>query len=46
MALRLFFDNKGLAKLEVGIGRGKKLYDKRDVIKNRELDRKIRLKDF
>ena len=46
VAIRLFFDNKGLAKLEVGIGRGKKLYDKRDVIKNRELDRKIRLKDF
>ena len=46
VAIRLFFDNKGLAKLEVGIGRGKKLCDKRDVIKNRELDRKIRLKDF
>jgi SsrA-binding protein len=46
VALRLFFDSKGRAKLEVGLGRGKKVYDKRETIKNRELDRKIRLKDF
>ena len=46
VAIRLFFDNRGKAKLEVGLGKGKKLYDKRDAIKNRELDRKIRLKDF
>ena len=46
VAVRLFFDNNGLAKLEVGLGRGKKIYDKRETIKNRELDRKIRLADF
>ena len=46
IAIRLFFDNNGRAKLEVGLGKGKKLYDKRESIKNRELDRKIRLKDF
>lgn len=46
VAIRLFFDNNGRAKLEVGLGKGKKLYDKRDSIKNWELDRKIRLKDF
>ncbi len=46
VALRLFFDTHGRAKLEVGLGRGKKVYDKRETIKNRELDRKIRLKDF
>lgn len=46
VAIRLFFDNNGRAKLELGVGKGKKLYDKRDSIKNRELDRKIRLKDF
>ena len=46
VAIKLFFDNNGRAKLEVGIGKGKKLYDKRDVIKNRDIDRKIRLKDF
>ena len=41
VAMRLFFDNNGLAKLEVGLGRGKKLYDKRESIKNRDIDRKI-----
>ena len=43
VAIRLFFDNNGRAKLEVGLGRGKKVYDKRESIKNRELDRKMRL---
>lgn len=46
VAIRLFFDDNGRAKLEVGLGRGKKVYDKRETIKNRELDRKIRLADF
>ena len=46
IAVRLFFDNRGRAKLDIGLGRGTKNYDKREVIKNRELDRKIRLKDF
>lgn len=46
VAIRLFFDNNGRAKLEVGLGRGKKNFDKRETIKNRELDRKIRLRDF
>lgn len=43
VAIRLFFDSRGRAKLEVGLGRGKKNYDKRESIKNRELDRKMRL---
>jgi SsrA-binding protein len=29
-------------KLEFGIGRGKKKYEKRETIKRREIDRKIR----
>jgi len=36
VAMRLFFDKNGLAKLEVGLGRGKKLYDKREAIKDRD----------
>ena len=36
VAMRLFFDHNGLAKLEVGLGRGKKLYDKREAIKERD----------
>ncbi len=35
VAVRLFFNDKGLAKLEVGLGRGKKNYDKREAIKDR-----------
>ena len=42
IAKRLFFDNRGRAKLEVGIGKGKKLYDKRESIKEREVSRKMR----
>ena len=42
VALRLFFDANGLAKLEVGLGKGKKLYDKRESIKNRDVDRKLK----
>lgn len=34
--LRLFINDRGLAKLVIGIGRGKKEYDKRQSIKERE----------
>lgn len=44
--LLLFINEKGLAKLEIGLGRGKKLHDKRQSIKEREvkrdLDRRLR----
>lgn len=43
---RLFFNERGLAKLEIGIGKGKKLYDKRESIKEREITRKLKGKDF
>ena len=36
VAMRLFFDKSGLVKLEVGLGRGKKLFDKRETIKDRD----------
>ncbi len=39
--LRLFINEKGYAKLVVGIGRGKKVYDKRQSIKEREDKRNI-----
>lgn len=39
VAIRLFFNEKGLAKLEIGLGRGKKLYDKRESIKERDWNR-------
>lgn len=39
--LRLFINPKGLAKLVIGVGRGKKAYDKRQSIKEREDKRNI-----
>jgi len=37
--LKLYFNPRGLAKVELGLAKGKKLYDKRDEIKRRELAR-------
>jgi len=37
--LKLYFNNKGLAKLELGLCRGKKDYDHREDIKKRDLAR-------
>src|SRR5690606_19091388 len=34
--LRLFINERGLAKMEIALGKGKKLYDKRETIKDRE----------
>ncbi len=42
VAKKLFFDNRGRAKLEVGLGKGKKLYDKRESIKERDINRKLK----
>lgn len=42
--LRIFFSEKGLAKMEIGLAKGKKIYDKRESIKNRELDREVKRK--
>ena len=39
--LRLFINDRGLAKLVIGMGRGKKAYDKRQSIKEREDKRNI-----
>lgn len=40
--LVVFLNEKGFAKMEVGLGRGKKLHDKRESIKNREESRKLK----
>ena len=42
VAKKLFFDERGRAKLEVGLGKGKKLYDKRESIKERDVKRKMK----
>jgi SsrA-binding protein len=40
--LRIFFNEKGLVKLEIGLGKGKKQYDKRETIKQRDTDREMK----
>jgi SsrA-binding protein len=40
--LRIFFNEKGFAKLEIGLGKGKKLHDKRETIKDRDIQREIK----
>jgi SsrA-binding protein len=40
--LRIFFSDKGLAKIELGLGKGKKLYDKRETIKQRDNQREMK----
>ena len=40
--LKIFFNDKGYAKLEIGLGKGKKLYDKRENIKQRDTQKEIK----
>jgi SsrA-binding protein len=40
--LRIFFNEKGFAKLEIGLGKGKKQYDKRETIKQRDTEREMK----
>lgn len=39
--IRLFENERGIFKLEIGVGSGKKNFDKRDDIKERDLDREM-----
>lgn len=39
--LRLFINDKGFAKLKIALARGKKLYDKRETIKDRDNKRDL-----
>ena len=39
---RLFINDRGLAKLEVAVSRGKKLYDKRESMKERDSKRELK----
>ena len=40
--LRLFFNEKNLIKLDIGLAKGKKLHDKRETIKQRDTDREMK----
>lgn len=39
--LRVYFNSRGFAKCELGIGKGKKLHDKRESIKKRDVARDV-----
>ncbi|MBL7834869.1 MAG: SsrA-binding protein SmpB [Cyclobacteriaceae bacterium] len=39
--LRLFINDRGYAKLEIAVARGKKLHDKRNAIKDRDAKREL-----
>lgn len=39
--VRLFINDKGFAKLEIALAKGKKQFDKRDDIKKRDIEREI-----
>ena len=38
---RLFINDRGFAKMEIALGRGKKMHDKRDSIKERDAKREL-----
>ncbi|HZK62957.1 MAG TPA: SsrA-binding protein SmpB [Puia sp.] len=40
--LRVYFNEKGLVKMQIGLGKGKKLHDKRDSIRQRDTEREIK----
>jgi len=42
--LRLYINDKGYAKLEIALAKGKKLFDKRDDIKKRDIERETKRK--
>src|SRR5688572_15368558 len=40
--LRIYFNEKGLAKIEIGLGKGKKLHDKRETLKRKDVEREMK----
>jgi len=39
--IRIFLNNRGLAKLEIALAKGKKLYDKREDIRKKDMKREM-----
>lgn len=40
--LKIFFNEKGLAKMEIGLGRGKKTHDKRESMRKKDAEREMK----
>ena len=43
--IKIYFNSKNFAKILIGIGNGKKIYDKRETIKKRDINRAIQRGD-
>jgi SsrA-binding protein len=39
---KIFMNDRGIVKIEIVLGRGKKLYDKRETIKERDINRELK----
>ena len=39
---KIYFNKRGIVKVELALGKGKKLYDKREDIKKRDVDRELK----
>ena len=48
--LKVYFNNKGLIKLEIGLGKGRNIHDKREDLKDkaikRDIDREMKYRDY
>jgi SsrA-binding protein len=40
--LKIYFNEKGLAKMQIGLGKGKKHYDKRESLKKKDVEREMK----
>ncbi len=40
--LRIYLNDKGLIKMEIGLAKGKKLHDKRETLRKKDVDREIK----
>lgn len=40
--LRIYFNEKNLAKAEIGLGKGKKLHDKRETLRQKDAEREMK----
>ena len=40
--LRVYFNEKNLVKIDIGLGRGKKLHDKRETIRQKDVEREMK----
>jgi SsrA-binding protein len=40
--LRIYLNEKGLIKIEIGLAKGKKLHDKRETLRQKDVEREMK----